>query len=99
MIWNLSRTPTEALQEEYEKLGRLKHDDTLGDTYKNVCAFKHEEISRELKKRNAQVPYDGIIAKECCAVCGRVLFDTERVFLNNGQTVCQDCMEQTGELI
>lgn len=36
------------------------------------------------------------IEKEYCATCRRMLFDTERVFLNNGQTVCQDCMEQAG---
>ena len=96
MIWNLSRTATEFLQEEYEKLGRLRHDDTLGDTYKNICAFKREEIARELKKRSAQVP-GADTQKECCALCRRMMYGTERVFLYSGQTVCEDCMERAGE--
>jgi hypothetical protein len=98
MIWNLSRTATELLQEEYEKLGRLKLDDTLGDTYKNICIFKLGEIGRELRKRNAQIPGGVNVRpdKEFCALCGRATFDYERVFLHNGQTVCEDCMEQAG---
>ena len=92
MIWNLNLTETESLQEEYEKLECLQYDDTLGDAYKAVCAFKRAEIERELKKRSAQAPAE----IEYCAVCTRVLFDTERVFLHNGQTVCRDCMEKAG---
>lgn len=96
MIWNLSRTATESLQEEYEKLGRFERDDTLGDTYKNICSFKREEICRELKRRNARIPREAEPEREYCVVCGRTLFDTERVFLNNGQTICQDCMDERG---